>query len=993
MPKLPSRTLLASSSILLLCVGFAAQGCGSDDSQFDDVGGDDDASSGGTSGGIIVPGDGGSSGTSGASGDAAIRPLTITPATADIKVTKINGVVTRVPESITFVASRDGAPVSDAHWFLQQGELGAIDGATGQFVPNGNSAGTGTIIATANGGTGQALVHVTLEGEQNGGISDGTSDPGNCATAPGGCGGVGGEPMGGAVLEADLTKLKTQAPEADAGGFSYLYPYDKTVFPRGILAPLLQWDWAKTAKAVSVKVTSPGVTFTGYYAYPVGATPEARQRIRIDQPAWRSALNVNDGGSFLEVDVTLLDSNDKVYGPFKRQLIVSPAPLTGTVYYNSYDSRLTGQGVVADATHPETGVLGGVLSIKVSSSDPTVSATPQVALPLRTPQVGDPQQKKCTACHVVSANGSTMFVQDGTRHDEGGNDSSSDYGHSLSFDLQQEPASRAEHEYADYPNDKHKFTWSAPYPDGTFALSSSKITREARRVGNSGLWSKADGSAVSNTGLGAVDAVTPAFAPDGSKVAFSLWGGNVGGAPGNARSLVAMDFACGAAPGSPACVGADKTFSAGRQLYTDPARYPAWPSFLPDSSGVVFNNGFGDSGQDQSKDPSASFTDCTIGAPDASSNNNCHVATWYRGTAEIWLAPDGGNAALLSLLNGKNGSTSYLRGRGRAGGVEQCRPHALDTFDERRRRLLDHLLVAALDRALPLADGPDGAVLVGHDLHLDVPSGRQVGLAEDGRVTERARGLGSSGLGLARQVLERTDDAHPAPAPTGVGLDQYRQVVGGDVLGRVLGQDGHPGRGHQPLRLDLAAHGLDRLGRRADPRQARGLHRPGEPGVLGQEPVTRVDRVRPGPQRRGHDQVGPQIGLGRRAARQPYGGVGLTDVRRIRVGVGEHGDGAQPEVAAGPEHPARDLPPVGHEHGGDHGRATQRGTSCPAALLCPATLGIRPVGAGRAKRRESGRPQGRVTGGTPRNCRRPGPGRCGSLTVRCPARCGCRGGR
>lgn len=657
MLKLPSRTFLASSSILLFCVGFAAQGCGSDESEFDDIGGggDSDASSGGTSSGIINPGDGGSSGASGTSGDAAIRPLQIIPADANIKVTKINGVVTREPNSIVFKAQRDGVDVADAQWFLQQGELGEIGSGTGEFLPNGNSAGAGTIVATANGGTGEAKVHVTLEGEQNGGLSDGTTDPANCANAAGGCGGVGGDPIGGPVAAASLEKLKSQAPEADQAGFSYLYPYDKTVFPRGILAPLMQWSWGKTATAVSVKVTSPGVSFTGYYAYPVGYSAEQKSRIRIDQAVWRSALQANDGGSYLEVEVKLLGNDNKVYGPFKRQLIVSPAPLTGTVYYNSYDSRLTGSDVHRPA--PENGVLGGVLSIKVSSSNPAEAGNPTVTFPRRTPQ-GDPDNKKCTACHVVSANGSTLFVQDGTHHDSPTD--SSDYGGSLSFDLLQAPADRTETAYTG-ADDKHKFTWAAPYPDGSFALSSSKIARETRRVGNSGLFDKASGAVVDAAGFAGIDAVTPAFAPDGHKVAFSLWAGGVGTATGGAHSLVAMDFDCGAVAGSTTCAaGAAKTFSNGRQLYADAARYPAWPSFLPDGLGVVFNNGYGDGGQYPSKDISAGFTDCTPGNPDPASNNNCHLGTWFRARSEVWLAPEGGEAAMLGALNGKIGGVSYL---------------------------------------------------------------------------------------------------------------------------------------------------------------------------------------------------------------------------------------------------------------------------------------------------------------------------------------------
>ena len=76
------------------------------------------------------------------------------------------------------------------------------------------------------------------------------------------------------------------------------------------------------------------------------------------------------------------------------------------------------------------------------------------------------------------------------------------------------------------------------------------------------------------------------------------------------------------------------------------------------------------------------------------------------------------------------------------GGGEQRLAHPGDALDERRRRFLDHLLVAALDRALPLAERPHRAVLVGHDLHLDVVPGRQVRLAEHRRVAERRRRLG-----------------------------------------------------------------------------------------------------------------------------------------------------------------------------------------------------------------------------------------------------------
>ena len=69
-------------------------------------------------------------------------------------------------------------------------------------------------------------------------------------------------------------------------------------------------------------------------------------------------------------------------------------------------------------------------------------------------------------------------------------------------------------------------------------------------------------------------------------------------------------------------------------------------------------------------------------------------------------------------------------------------------------RLLEHLLVAPLHRALALAEREHGAVGVGEQLDLDVARSLDVSLAEDGAVAER-------GLGLAA----RRRDARPPALP------------------------------------------------------------------------------------------------------------------------------------------------------------------------------------------------------------------------------------
>ena len=54
------------------------------------------------------------------------------------------------------------------------------------------------------------------------------------------------------------------------------------------------------------------------------------------------------------------------------------------------------------------------------------------------------------------------------------------------------------------------------------------------------------------------------------------------------------------------------------------------------------------------------------------------------------------------------------------------------------------------------------------------------------------------------------------------------------------------------------------------------------------------------------------------AALQAYASVGLGDVRRTGVRIGVDGDRADPQTAAGGEHPAGDLPAVRDQYSRDH---------------------------------------------------------------------------
>ena len=171
--------------------------------------------------------------------------------------------------------------------------------------------------------------------------------------------------------------------------------------------------------------------------------------------------------------------------------------------------------------------------------------------------------------------------------------------------------------------------------------------------------------------------------------------------------------------------------------------------------------------------------------------------------------------------------------RARVAGVEQ-----------RRRRLLDDLLVAALQAALALAEMDHVAVRVGEHLHLDVA----------GRSTKRSRNSVSSpkdaaasrrALRAPRSSVGPLDDAHALAAAAGGRLDEQRvaDLVGGrDEVGvgharaGDAGHDRHAGGGDGLLGADLVAHHLDGVRRRPDEDDARLGARPAKAAFSDRNP-------------------------------------------------------------------------------------------------------------------------------------------------------------
>ena len=100
--------------------------------------------------------------------------------------------------------------------------------------------------------------------------------------------------------------------------------------------------------------------------------------------------------------------------------------------------------------------------------------------------------------------------------------------------------------------------------------------------------------------------------------------------------------------------------------------------------------------------------------------------------------------------------------RARRVDADRADPRAQLVVDRRRRRLLDELLVAALDRAVALAEMDDVAVRVGEHLHLDVPRVDDQLLDVDVRVREVRLPLAPRGLERALR-LRRARAPPPCP--------------------------------------------------------------------------------------------------------------------------------------------------------------------------------------------------------------------------------------
>ena len=433
--------------------------------------------------------------------------------------------------TLSYAATLDGQPVNTA-WSVDRGNIGTVQpgpSATSLFTPKGTTGGLLNVVAGSNGQTLERQILVRLNGTQNG------ADPTNPAEQPqiattvgglkagGGIGGVGGEGLGVAVTDQATLDALASPSDPTTQGLSLVYPYDKTIWPRGMLAPLLMWDWALAdADAISIELhtASGSFSWTGTFGKPdiLSQTGGAFIRHPIPQDVWDAATSsaggpTSDGSpDTLTLSLTVAEGG-AAYGPIEQTWRVAPGRLTGSVYYNSYGTQYVKNWAALDGAGHSVGAA--ILGVRSGDVAPTLIVGQNSPVNAQ----GNPADDSgCRVCHVVASRGRWLVTQS----EQG----SPGDGRSFLYDL---TASDVQGSVAQIPQEG-QFGWAAMTGDATYALtntinpssSNPAINGSSGGTAVSSFWQfGASPTAATANGLpDGTSAGYPGFSPDDKMIAW-----------------------------------------------------------------------------------------------------------------------------------------------------------------------------------------------------------------------------------------------------------------------------------------------------------------------------------------------------------------------------------------------------------------------------------------------------------------------------------------
>ncbi|MFO0660543.1 MAG: hypothetical protein U0165_12035 [Polyangiaceae bacterium] len=151
-----------------------------------------------------------------------------------------------------------------------------------------------------------------------------------------------------------------------------LYPYDQTMFPRGIPSPTIQWNGTNSTDIYNIKITSPGLELDSWATVPV---PARYHLPTLPLDVWKALTNSNLGA--VTVSIQRFDGS-QAYLPVTRTWNIAGANLAGTVYYWEVNQ-------------------GNVVRLNVGDTAPQNF-------------IQKPPGRTCVACHSLSANGQRLVA-------------------------------------------------------------------------------------------------------------------------------------------------------------------------------------------------------------------------------------------------------------------------------------------------------------------------------------------------------------------------------------------------------------------------------------------------------------------------------------------------------------------------------------------------------------------------------------------------------
>ncbi len=427
-----------------------------------------------------------------------LTSLTIDPAPAAIEVT--DSVI--VPQPFHAVAHFDDqssvALTSGVSWSSTSLAVGRID-AAGVYAPSGAQGGDVQVKAAYKGLVATAKLLVKLH------LHD------NPASVP----------------AADQATLKgAKNPDATV---VWAYPYDGTVFPRGLGAPPLMWNGGLAGDVVYVHLTSPTFELESF------SLPKAPASFTLAPDTWQKFVDSTSGKAKLTVARLSAGAATVIAD---HAWTVAPASMKGTIYYWANNLGRV-ERIKPGATAPDD-FSAGVLPGSVTSNGNTFTCT--------------------MTCHTVSADGSTLV--------SGGDVFAGTY------DLR---ANAVKFDKGGTPGAPDKRAWAMPAlsPNGKYLVENAS-NLPGPPGGSDGLFLTADGTRVPSSGLDGIRFGMPAFSPDGTRLAYVD--------ASDALALLDFDLAAGRGQNARVLVQAGTA--------PDLAKI-GFPSVSPDAASVVYHRGTG----------------------------------------------------------------------------------------------------------------------------------------------------------------------------------------------------------------------------------------------------------------------------------------------------------------------------------------------------------------------------------------------------------------